>query len=71
MLNSWDIQDFPSPGNIIKPARLPANKTLVPAVPAQGGKLCARVPARRKPLSSSSRQKLAQACTRVVTKPYW
>ena len=36
---------FQVPGNMIEPARLPANKTLVPAVPAWGRKICARLSA--------------------------
>ena len=48
MLNSRDIRDFPSSGQYDRagpaPGQLPANKTLVPAVPARGSKICARLP---------------------------
>ena len=48
ILNSRDIRDFPSPGQYDRagpaPGQLPAYKTLVPAVPARGSKICARLP---------------------------
>ena len=40
MLISRDIRDVISPGQY---DQLPANKTLVPAVPAQGSKFCAHI----------------------------
>ena len=44
VLKSQDIREFPSPCNMIESARLPANKTSIPAVPAWGRKICARLP---------------------------
>ena len=44
VLKSRDIRDFPSPCNMIESARLPANKTSIPTVPAWGRKICARLP---------------------------